>query len=212
MLNFQYDDLAVASDLAGADFAGVDFASAPGADLSAATPPDMAIPPGSDLAGVDLTPNTPTTPDTCAQALALTAPTMLMDEDTSALADDFHFGNNTSAACSAAVGGAIPYAGPDAVYKIDVPAGKTLSVTLLHHNLPNTWDSALALVTDCAHPDTSCVAARDDFHTFSANEDAMWTNGGGATQTVYIIVDSSNATSGGGVDPGGTFDLTVSVN
>jgi hypothetical protein len=199
MLSFEDQDLSAPT----ADLAGVDLALPAGADLSSAA--DLAQPVG------DLSTLTPTTPDHCPDALLLTPPVMLTDQNTFGLTDDFHFGAAASAACQAELG-SLTYAAPDAVYKVDVPSGKTLAATVLHHNLPNTWNSAIAIVADCAHPDTSCLAGRDNYTNFSSPEDASYLNATGAVQTVFVIIDSPDAMSSGVVDNGGTFDLTLTLN
>ncbi len=84
---------------------------------------------------------------------------------------------------TSATGSCTGYAqtGADAVYRIDLPAGRSISATL-----DSTWDAALYLITNCASSATSCVAGQDDGNP----ETISYTNSSGAMQTYYLVVDS----------------------
>jgi hypothetical protein len=199
------NDLGVTRDLAAsaaADFGGRDLAPAPGADLLGSIVRDLAVGgPDGALTGV-------ATPDTCAQAYLLTSGVELVDQDTTGLGDEITFGNTASTAC-VDVSGTL-YAAPDAIYKITVPAGKTLTVTVTGQNLPTRWDPAVAIVTDCMLAGPTCVAARDE-PSFTAPEVVSWTNTG-ADQLVYIIVDSALSMGGATFDNQGRFDILASIS
>lgn len=88
--------------------------------------------------------------------------------------------------------------GPDVFYSVEVPAGFTISATLV----PVDWDPALWIVTDCTDENT-CVAGADTGF-FNDPEMVSWTNASASPVTVYVIPDSYTASVSG------DFDLTVS--
>jgi hypothetical protein len=143
--------------------------------------------------------------DRCANAVTLVAGTMRSGDSTSALADDYHFGAGASAACSAEVG-TLSYPAPDAAYTIAIPAGKTLTVTLQHSNLPSMWYPMVAIVSDCCHPAASCLAAKDVVIPNANPRVVSYTNTGAAPLTVFIIVDGSPKSSAG------SYDIVASIN
>jgi len=144
-------------------------------DLAAA--PDLAKPSTGGVVGGE----------TCADAYTLTSG-VTVNGDTTGYVDNYEIGStNSSAACTTNLGD-FTYDGPDAVFKISVPKGKTVSALLTKSNLPTVWDPALAIVTDCAAAASSCLGGSDNVS--GSTESASWTNSGAAAVTVFIIVDS----------------------
>jgi hypothetical protein len=171
--------------------AKVDNIDAPSVDA----PPgaiDAAIdaPPSAVDAGIDAPPGA--APDTCAQALDVTAGAMqaggvTMTGDTSGYADDVR----PASACT----GFLPD-GPDAIYSVTVNAGVTITAVAT----PTTgWDISLELVQPCAATPT-CLDGSD---AITGPETVMFTTT--AQGTYYIVVD--------GYNPGvaGPFSLNVRV-
>jgi hypothetical protein len=142
-------------------------------------PPDLSSPP--DLTGVLIPPNGA---ETCAGAPTLPAGVDCPNQDTSASADNYDYGSTgASAACDSAFG-SYTYDGPDVAYTFDIPAGKTLKVTV---TLSGGWDGAVGIVDDCSMAKASCLAGSD---TLTSTETAQYANTGGAAKTVFVIVDS----------------------
>lgn len=177
----------LASGLVGVDLAGRDLSSTP-ADLASprdmtTAPRDMTPLPSGDMAGVVVN-----AADTCANAPLLPLGVDVGDQDTTPLSDDYDVGNNPSTACS--VFDSFAYDGNDGAYRVVIPAGKTLTVTMTHSNLPTTWDPALALVTDCANVGPSCLAGSDQV---TGNvETVTYRNAGSSPLTVYVIIEAYN--------------------
>lgn len=84
--------------------------------------------------------------------------------------------------------------GPDAVYKIDLAAGETLTV-----DENGTCDLALWIATDCGNLIGTCVAGADETTTGSEVVNFTATTAG----TYYVVVDAYNATG---------CPVTVTVN
>ncbi len=126
--------------------------------------------------------------DTCASAMPIVGGTRLVD-DLARFSNQFA----VSSSCS----GASSTVGPDAVYRVDMAANDTLSATVtpLGDLLPTVY-----VLTDCAAPQTSCVAgstatngaAHLDYHAATA-------------RSVYLVVDARFP----GLD--NTFQLDVDV-
>jgi hypothetical protein len=139
-----------------------------------------------DVAKPDGTVDGGTSNGTCATAVTLTSGVPVTGS-TQGTGNDYDMGVTPSAACAAGfpfMG--ITYDGPEATYKISVPAGKKLTVTAT----PTTnWDVALGFVTNCAMAGPSCVAATDKGYG-GQPETLVWTNSGQAAVTVYVLVDS----------------------
>ncbi|MBI2378135.1 MAG: hypothetical protein HYV07_29300 [Deltaproteobacteria bacterium] len=87
-------------------------------------------------------------------------------------------------------------AGPDAVYALTIPAGRTLRATL-----NSSWDASLYLVSDCAQSATSCVAGRDGGNP----EELTYANPGASDSSYFLIVDSWRV----GANDSGNYSLTI---
>jgi hypothetical protein len=105
---------------------------------------------------------------------------------------------------------ATTYPGRDRVYQIDVAAGQTLTAVVT----PTTsFDAAIYFVaspdSNCLTMGTTCIGQGDDTNFggtgMGAAETGTYTNSSGATQTVFIVVDTFSSSGTGG------FDLTVSL-
>lgn len=175
-------------DAPGAD-AKVDLVDAPAVDA----PPgaiDAAVdaPPGAIDGGIDAPPGA--APDTCAQALDVTAGAMqaggiTVTGDTTGYADDVR----PASSCT----GFLPD-GPDAIYSVTVNAGVTITAVAT----PTTgWDISLELVQPCSATPT-CLDGSD---AISGPETVTYTTT--AQGTYFIVVD--------GYNPGvaGPFSLNV---
>lgn len=186
--------------------------SSPGAPADLAVPDMSEVP--ADLAVVvdqqalDLTPVLDLTGtiagDRCEYAIALT-PGVTTAGDTTPMANDYQFAA-TSQACTAELK-ANGYAGPDSAYVVTVPAGKMLTVTLTPKLLAGTWYPMLALVSDCAQPGPSCLAAKDIVVPNGNPRIVSYTNSGAAAQRLFVLVDSIPGSAGKGA-----FDLRADLN
>lgn len=144
---------------------------------------DLAFP-STDLQSAALVPG-----DTCADAPVLPLGVLITAQTTDDVSvhDDYHFWGQLdlgSSPCDSLT--AFQYDGPDTVYKVDVPTGKTLRVQAQSQL---GWDLTVALFTDCAMPAPSCVADADDALPIGNPEQVEYTNGTGSTQTVFVVVD-----------------------
>jgi cysteine-rich repeat protein len=90
-------------------------------------------------------------------------------------------------ACGGRSGG-----GPDMVFSVFVDAGQVLDASILNE----TFDAVLALSTDCASINTSCVDYGD------TPETVTYANTSGSGQTVFLIADGYSSGSG-------AFNLSV---
>ncbi len=94
-----------------------------------------------------------------------------------------------------AAGGCVPGTdtqtdGADAVYAVQVPAGSAMSATL---TFADGEQGALYVFSDCLQPGSSCIAgANADSGT---DETVTWSNDTGADATVYLVADSSAAST-----------------
>jgi hypothetical protein len=97
--------------------------------------------------------------------------------------------------CDNAIGayGSDHYSGRDGGYRINVPAGKTLTVTLTR-DASSTWDPAISIVTNCGLAGLTCLAASDGS---TDTEIASWKNSSTQVSTVYILVDAWTSTEYG---------------
>src|SRR5262249_1256807 len=119
--------------------------------------------------------------ENCAMATAITPGTLTAT--TVGLMDDY----NSSNSCAGD--------GPDGVYSIMVPSGQILRATLV----PMTnWDAQLvfALMADCTTPLNMCLS-HTDLGASGEQEELVYYNSSGATQTVDIVVDGYNTTDSG---------------
>lgn len=147
-------------------------------------------PPSAIDAGIDAPPGA--APDTCVQALDVTAAAMVaggttVTGDTTGYVDDVR----PASTCT----GFLPD-GPDAIYSVTVNAGVTITAVAT----PTTgWDISLELVQPCAATPT-CLDGSD---VITGPETVMFTTT--AQGTYYIVVD--------GYNPGvaGPFSLNVRV-
>jgi len=175
------------------------------ADLAVA---DLAVA-GGDLAGADLATADDLLPvgdgGVCDTATALTAGVKLDSQTTLGASDDYRFGPGTSAACQAELGTS-SYSGPDVSYAFTIPANKTLTVTVEHTALPMMWYPAVAIVTDCSRPRSSCLAAQDTVIPNSNPRVVSYANASGNPLPVVIIVDSFTSSSSG------NFAITAATN
>jgi hypothetical protein len=161
-------------------------------------------------ASVDLTPLPDLSPvgdgGMCDTPTALTAGVKLDSQSTTAAADDYRFGPGISAACQAELG-TNGYSGRDVSYSFTIPAGKTLTVTVEHTAQPDgIWYPAVAIVTDCSRPKTSCLAAKDTVIPNANPRVVSYANTSGGPLPVIIIVDSYHVTSYG------EFAITAATN
>ncbi|HVK76586.1 MAG TPA: hypothetical protein VM734_24840 [Kofleriaceae bacterium] len=174
----------------------IDAPSTPGdgpiTPVDAPVPP-IDAPPAAIDAGIDAPPSSGP-PDTCGQAQDLTAGAMqaggiTVTGNTTGYADDIQ----TTSACT----GFLPD-GPDAIYVVNVPAGRTLTAVAT----PTTsWDISLELVMPCTLTPT-CLAGRDSALDGGA-ETASYT--AAAATTVHVVVDGYNP------DVEGPYTLNVRV-
>ena len=128
--------------------------------------------------------------DTCSSALVLVS-NMQQSCTTAGETDDYDFGNQTSNECVNDVG-STTFDGADVAFKIDVPSGQKLSVTVTP---TSQWDPAIGIVTACGMSGASCVGAADGDGT-GQPETASYTNKSNSTVPVYIIVDSTQGDEG----------------
>lgn len=141
--------------------------------------------------------------NSCGTVTALTGAGMVTN-DTSTNANAFDVTQNGVPVCVDVFNdGAEAYnlPAPDYVYSISVPAGQTLTATVMPSG---NWDSAVAIVTNCASASMSCVAAGDQ-GLEAAADNASYTNSGAQPVTVFIIVD------GWDTDQKGSFTLTTTL-
>jgi cysteine-rich repeat protein len=89
-------------------------------------------------------------------------------------------------------------AGNDVAYSVMLGAGQVLNATL---SPSSGQDLALYVLTDCASPDTSCVAGADT----GGDESVTYT--AATDQTVFVIVDGFSTT-----DTTGMYSLDVNVH
>lgn len=169
---------------------------------------DQAVPP--DLAAAnDLTAPPDLLPvgdgGICDTPTALSAGVKLGSQSTTAAVDDYRFGPGTSAACQAEVG-TNAYSGRDVSYSFTIATGKTLTVTVEHTAQPMMWYPAVAIVTDCSRPRTSCLVAKDTVIPNSTPRVVSYANISGVPLPVIIIVDSFTASSFG------NFAITAATN
>lgn len=132
----------------------------------------------------------PSLPDTCATAEAITlsaSGTATVTGTLGAFGDDYQ----TNALCSAASGGR------DAVYYIDLPAGRH-DVTI--DTIGSAADTVLAVGFDCSASGFSAVCNDDYDHASVTQQSRIWLhNVGGFTATrVYILVDGYDGSATGG--------------
>ena len=159
-----------------------------------AVPTDAA--PTTDAASTSTDAASGVGPDTCVQAMDLTAAAMTgpgatVTGDTTGYADDVRFADS---ACT----GFLPD-GPDAIYSVTVNAGVTITAVATPTPLPTSWDISLELVQPCAAVPT-CLDGSD---VISGAETVTYTTT--AQGTYFIVVDGYNP----GVD--GPFSLNVRV-
>jgi hypothetical protein len=166
-----------------------------GTEIDAPPPPIDAPPPPIDApappidAPVDSPPAGP--PDTCAQALDITA--LAMQANGATLTGDLTGYSNDIQPDSTCTG--FTNDGPDAVYVLtNLTAGRTITATV---DAP-AWDSAVEIVQPCNLTPT-CLAGRDAGNPESVTYTTT------AAGTFHVIVDSW--------DPGafGAYTLTVRV-
>jgi hypothetical protein len=127
--------------------------------------------------------------DTCDTAETLTPGTPLMSQTTVGYTNDYVGGINSDA-CPAA------NAGPDRAYKVDVPAGERLTVTVTPEA---TLDPAVSIVAGAA---AACDALPRVCASGANNggagqpETAAFTNTSASMQTVFVVVDSASSAGG----------------
>ncbi len=139
----------------------------------------------------------------CGTAIAIAAPGVV-NGNTTGFSNNIDVTDMGAMACTEAFSDAEgPYAlpGPDMVYSITIPAGKTLTATVLPSGM---WDSAVAIVSDCTMAATSCVAGGDQGLDDVADT-ATYTNASGQPVQVFIIVDSWDGLQQG------AFTLTTAI-
>ncbi|MCK6549686.1 pre-peptidase C-terminal domain-containing protein [Myxococcota bacterium] len=112
------------------------------------------------------------------------------------------YGADVGAASSSGSCTGYSQTGRDAIYRVTIPAGDTLTASLT-----STWDAALYLVSSCASAATTCVAGQDD----GSPEDVTWTNTTGAAVTYDLVVDAWQPSTTT-VTREGNYTLTVTVN
>jgi hypothetical protein len=165
---------------------------------AAPPPPDAAVP-GDVCTAAAQQPKS----DTCAQAIDLTNPAKTA-------AGAVAYGNTTGYANQ------VPEAptsctdsfnedGVDAIYKVTLPGGKTLSATVE----PIGWDAAVYIVQNACTNSQPCVAGNDEKGAGAA-ESATFTAAANMGGTYYIYVDSHQPASyGSGYY--GCFTLRVKI-
>ncbi|MCP4603826.1 MAG: hypothetical protein GY847_25460, partial [Proteobacteria bacterium] len=95
------------------------------------------------------------------------------------------------------MGGSYETAGPDEVWKISVPDGKELTVTMTASHYAFVY-----FVTDCSDPTGSCVAGDGD----RIDPVETYINSSGGAQDIYIVCDSSSGSYSGAYDIQVTID------
>ena len=134
--------------------------------------------------------------DTCLDAPLL--PVGVVVEGTSddaSFADDYHdWGKSDLGATPCNSVTAFQYDAVDAVYKVEVPAGKTLRVRAQSQL---GWDLAVALFASCAAPAASCLVDADDALPIGNPESVEHTNSSGATETIFVLIDGWDTTEKG---------------
>lgn len=89
--------------------------------------------------------------------------------------------------------------GPDVVYAVDVPAGRTLRAVLT----PSAFDGAIYVLDGCGA--NSCIAGADGSFLAGGTESLAATNGGTDTVRWLVVVDAWRATATG------TFELALTL-
>lgn len=130
-------------------------------------------------------------PDTCAQAIDLTAGAggaggVTVSGNTTGYANDTEPANTCT--------GYIPD-GPDAVYTVDALAGETIVATLV----PNAWDASLFISSNCTF-NAACLVGAD---AGAPTETVSWT--AQTSATYYVVVESWDVASFG------AYELTVEL-
>jgi hypothetical protein len=182
-------DLASAADLLGADLQPSNDLAATGdlaqpGDLAAtgdlAQPGDLAA--TGDLAqpGDLAVPLPANGGDTCASAPELPIGVTVMGQTTEGLADNY---NTYSTGCI----NSFLSDGADTAYFVNVPGGKTLSVTVTPL-ASSDFDPVLGIVSTCS-ANLTCLASADKGAARVA-ETVTYANAGTQAKLVYIIVDS----------------------
>lgn len=165
------------------------------------TPPDLLgldlaqgeLPPPPDLLGQSLVGT-----DTCAAAPEMTPGVVYTGQDTTAMSNDYNIGGlavlaATDDCIDNLYFGTITYDGRDAAYRVTVPAGKTLKVTMVNE-AGSTADLAVSIVDFCELAALTCLAASD---LLTGTEVAQWKNTGTSSTTVFVIVDAYDTTEFG---------------
>ncbi len=138
---------------------------------------------------LDVLPPAPTD-DVCRDTLPLiSSDTTLATESLAAYSSDFE--RSTSGACETVSSSS---GGMDRVYRVEIPAGKTLTALLTPDS---SWDPTISLVLG---NETACVGAivcEEGVDTgFDGDPETLtYTNGGTAPQGGFLIVDSWDRTS-----------------
>lgn len=137
--------------------------------------------------------------DGCPNALELTPGTPLTAQTLAGFTNDHTGGAGTLSRCPTA------NAGPDRVYRVEVPAGQELTVTAT----PSTFlDVQLSLVADapagCELLPVSCLGGANGGAAGFA-ETARWANLGTTPRTIFVVLDTPFTT------PVGTFTLLATL-
>lgn len=143
---------------------------------------------------------TPPAGDSCATAQTLVAGTPLTGQTTVGLANDYTGGTGCSTSG----------AGPDRVYKIDVPAGQRANVTVTPVAAAGDggagFDPSVSLLVGaaCSASPRVCVSSANN-GAAGQPDTIAWANSGTSAQTLFIVVDSAS-TTGGEFTVGVAFD------
>jgi hypothetical protein len=136
------------------------------------------------------------TNQSCATATAISAGTVSGTTTTADAANAIKPSNCRGAGSTSA----LPLNGPNVVYAVTIPAGKTLAATL--H--PTDFDGAIYVVDSCAT--STCVAASDTSYAVGGTELLSVPNTSGSARAVFLVVGSWDASAWG------AFTLDVTLN
>jgi hypothetical protein len=138
--------------------------------------------------------DTPPPDEVCAGATILT-PGTTVTGTTVGYGHDYSTGNNCTGT-----------PGPDRVYQIDVPAGRTLTATVTPTGTP--WDVSMSLMlgpaSNCVFTGRNCLLGSNQGGPGSA-ETVTYRNATSEQQTIFVFIDSPTASGAG------TFTLVASL-
>ena len=141
--------------------------------------------------------------ETCANAVAVTAPATLTTETTVGYVNDIATATTMGNGCSSFSNG-----GPDKIYSVTIPAGQLLTAAVT--NVGAAYDTIVYIVAGptCTATVATCLGSGTDMPGAGGSETATYRNMGAAPQQVFIVVDFYSATA---MPNTGTYSLGVTV-